>query len=196
MSQLRAITKSISKKDNVRLYMIKDSPILYVQILNSNQSSNTGTGMGPATIIRLQPFIKNEVIPVPEYYSDKNVMPNLRIPTVQLSKTCMQMCTVKSNYVYLSGFKNGMHIEGMMDGDQLTRIESYGDVSGKPICKVKIKIDKIKNLSKFNNLCPTGVTKFRFGQDLDPPIMLEGNIGTYGRIRVYLRESNEVAKKN
>jgi hypothetical protein len=184
LAQLRSITKSIGKKDSVRLYMLHGENILYIQIINHTQKFTSGNG--GANIVRLQPEGKLDEYVIDDVFNPEN-FPNYRIPTLHFSKICIAMQSNRSNYVYIHGFPSGVLFEGMQDGDIITRVDPYGDVDPKSeISRTSIRINVIKNLAKFNNLSPNGIVKIYFSPE--GLIQLICNIGTYGRIRVYLKE--------
>lgn len=225
ISNLRKITKPIGKKDSVRLYMLPNDPLLYIQIVSVNTkalSRNNANFVMPQKIDRL------EYDPGQYLRSEEN--PNCTIPIMDFCKMCTSMHSISCSYVTIRGLPRGSIFEGMMEGGITGRIDKFGIVDNQaptsvtipdmsaitpllndlcldkirvPVGKApklviksaaemaeirtRVRIATIKALSKINNLSPpAGIVKLYIERGV--PLKLICNIGTYGKLIIYLRD--------
>jgi hypothetical protein len=221
ISNLRKITKSIGKKDSVRLFMRYGDPHLYIQILSVNAKALSRSNVN---MIKPQ-AIEQEIYDVDGYArSEEN--PNCTIPVMDFCRMCAAMNSIQCSYVIIRGRPRGAIFEGIIDSGLMSRRDEFGickksvgstipdlaplmeDLSMDKIkvptkipkivplndveedeeddVQIRVKISTIKALSKINNLSTAaGIVKLYLERDL--PAKLICNIGTYGKLIIYLR---------
>jgi hypothetical protein len=222
ISNLRKITKSIGKKDSVRLFMRQGDPTLYIQILSVNAKALSRSNVN---MITPQP-IEQEIYDV-DGYTRSEETPNCTIPVMDFCRMCAAMNSIQCSYVIIRGRPRGAIFEGIMDGRTIGRRDEFGickktagsaipdltplmeDLSMDKIkvpnkipkivplndveeddedeVQIRVKISTIKALSKINNLSTAaGIVRLYLERDL--PAKLICNIGSYGKLIIYLRD--------
>lgn len=218
ISDMRAITKTIGKKDSVRLYKCSNDPILYIQIIGNN---SRGTGRTNISVVRPQ-HVEIVTYEIPEYKRSEKI-PNCTVSSTDFSKMCTSMSSIKCSSVTVYGLSRGVIFEGLTEGTMFGRIERFGIHDGftpnqsidssikinnvimppgpKPRLvikssnqsdeqtKVKIKMNLIKSLSKLNNLSNHGTIKIYM--EPDNPLKIICQIGNYGILRIFIRSDDE-----
>lgn len=124
-NDMRAITKTIGKKDSVRLYKVEDNPSLHIQIINRDTRA---AGRTNVSIVRHQQM-DVIVYGFPEYKRDEK-HPNCTVPTSDFTKMCTAMSSVKCSYVSVYGLPHGVVFKGMLEGSTFGRIERFGNHNG------------------------------------------------------------------
>lgn len=118
ITDLRAITRTIGKKDSVRLFKEADEPSLYIQIISSN---NQGGGLN---------MIRTQQIEVRKYkfdhYCKSEDNPTCTIAISNFTRMCASMTAVKPTVVTMYGFEHGLIMGGRVKGDILGKIEKFG----------------------------------------------------------------------
>ena len=125
ISDMRSITKTIGKKDSVRIFKHANDPLLYIQIIN--QSSRSANRQN-VSIVRPQ-HVDLVTYEIPEYKNGEK-SPNCTIPTADFAKTCTSMSSVKSSYVTIYGLAKGLILEGLQEGIMFGRREQFGNCDG------------------------------------------------------------------
>ena len=113
---LRKITKSIGKKDSVRLYMRHGDPTLYIQILSVNAKALSRSNVN---MIKPQP-IQQEIYDV-DGYARTEENPNCTIPVMDFCRMCAAMNSIQCSYVVLRGRPRGAIFEGIIYGSLIGR---------------------------------------------------------------------------
>lgn len=199
MPNFRTITKSIGKKDGARLYMYEGDPLLYIRILSQNTkmlNKNNVNMIRPQTI-ELQKYIIGQ-------YARPDTLPNCTVPSIDFSKMCTAMNALRCSSVMVNGFHKGLVFQAMLDGELTGRVDRFGDCnsdhttpdlqsliaqegSDKEL-RIEVKLSTIKALSKLNNLSTNGTIKMYMEAEL--PLKIVSNIGTYGRLIIYLDDTS------
>ena len=86
ISDMRSITKTIGKKDSVRIFKHANDPLLYIQIINQSSRS---TNRQNVSIVRPQ-HVDLVTYEIPDYHNGEKA-PNCTIPTADFAKTCTSM---------------------------------------------------------------------------------------------------------
>lgn len=195
INDMRTLTKSIGKKDSVRLYKLSQDPILYIQIMNSSERSADRSNM---SIIRPQKLHQITYV-LPEY-----TKPNLVVHALDFSKACAGMSTIKCPYVQTTSTGKGIVFKAVMNNGIVGKVESLGDtktasLESTPIrlnivdrecyANVNIKASTVKALSKINNLTSNGTVKIY--TEKDKPLKFVTKIGIYGTLSIYVRSIEE-----
>lgn len=210
IANLRSVTKSIGKGDSIRIYMLPDDHLLYLKIISHNAKALSGDNV---VFVRPQ-MIEMINYKINGYKREENE-PNCTVPVSDFSRMCTSMNSIKCNCVVIHGKPKGVVFQGMLEGEISGRIDQFGfcdEISSIPnnidiynvviktppvkAPKLKIKVAKeggtkiriqtIKALAKLNNLTPKGIVKFYVEKDL--PVKIVVNIGSYGKLTVYLRD--------
>lgn len=215
IEDIRTVSKTIGKKDSIKLYKVFSDPFLYIQIISNN---SRGTDRENMNVIRPQ---SNDVYQFKcVQYSNDERNPNCKIMASEFAKVCTSMSSLKCDYVTIYGLPCGIVFQGGTPGRTSERIEKFGVVDGFipsscdsisidqleiPSCprpklnikydksnvqpvKIKVKISIIKSLSKLNNLSTNGTIKLFIEQD--KPLKILCPIGNYGILRTYILPDN------
>lgn len=203
LSNLRSITKSVGKKDSIRLFMINESPLLHISISSPNTKELNRNNI---SVIRPQK-LDNVQYELTEYERDEG-SPNCTTPAFDFNKMCSAMNALKCNHILVYGDENSIVFKGMFDGDLVGRTDTFGLAKKKdllfghysgmeadthhlnqkiePSYSIKIDVSTIKALGKLNNLSPNGTIKMYMEENL--PFKMISNIGSYGKLLIYLRD--------
>jgi hypothetical protein len=216
LANLRSITKSVGKKDSIRIYMVYNNPLLHISISSPNTKELNRNNI---SVIRPQ---KLEVVEyeINEYQRDDS-SPNCTTPAFDFNKMCSAMNALKCTHILVYGDETSIIFKGMFDGDLVGRTDTFGIVKkkeehlpqlqeiseyGKIITSayndtiqphtinkpssnqhnIKIDVSTIKALGKLNNLSPNGTIKMYMEEGL--PFKMISNIGSYGKLIIYLRD--------
>ena len=216
LSNLRSITKSVGKKDSIRIYMVYNNPLLHISISSPNTKELNRNNI---SVIRPQTL---EVIQydIDEYKRDESA-PNCTTPAFDFNKMCSAMNALKCSHILVYGDDTSIQFKGMFDGDLVGRTDTFGitkkkeDVNlhqipeisefGKVINpaynenetpnhhkqinyqhSIKIDVSTIKALGKLNNLSPNGTIKMYMEDGL--PFKMISNVGSYGKLTIFLRD--------
>ncbi len=217
IANLRRNTKPIGKKDSLRIYMLPGDPLLYIQPISINVKTftrNNTNFIKPQMIplCRLTPgeYERSEddpncTIPVVDF---------CRMCTAMNSISCSHV--IIRGYprgIVFEGMMEG-NIAGridkfgivenralstdssssFLDGFNLDHVKiPKGEgprlviESNEPEDKIKVRIATIKALSKLNNLSTQGGI-IKIYMEPEAPLKLICNIGSYGRLAIYLRD--------
>ena len=220
ISDMRAITKTIGKKDSIRLYKNSNDPILYIQIISGNTRSGSRTNI---SIVRPQQV---EVINYnfPEYKRNER-FPNCTVSSTDFAKMCTSMSSLKCNTVTVHGYPKGVVFEGLTEGSMSGRIEQFGSPDGftsSQSMDSSIPNRKLNNITIPNGPKPRLIIKnnnpeeqvnikikmslikslaklnnlsnhgmIKLYMEQDNPLKIMCQIGNYGTLRVYIRSDDE-----
>jgi hypothetical protein len=202
LSNLRSITKSVGKKDSIRLFMVTESPLLHISISSPNTKELNRNNI---SVIRPQKLedVQYEL----NEYEREEIFPNCTTPAFDFNKMCSAMNALKCSHILVFGDGSSIVFKGMFDGDLVGRTDTFGitkkrDIYGgysigeespqiiqKPEPQqysIKIDVSTIKALGKLNNLSPNGTIKMYMEENL--PFKMISNIGSYGKLVIYLRD--------
>lgn len=121
INDIRGITRTIGKKDSVRLFKHENDPLLYIQIIGQN---NRGANRQNISVVRPQQ-VDLVVYEIPEYHNGEK-SPNCTIPSQDFAKTCTSLASVKCNYVSIFAMPRGIILEGVQEGSTFARKEQFG----------------------------------------------------------------------
>ena len=128
ISNLRKITKPIGKKDSIRLYMLPNDPLLYIQIVSINTKALSRNN---ANFVRPQGNIERLLYDVTGYVrGDDN--PNCTIPIMDFCRMCTAMNSISCSFVTIRGLSRGAIFEAMTDGSISGRIDKFGIIDEAP----------------------------------------------------------------
>lgn len=189
LANFRSITKSVGKKDSIRLYMVIDNPMLYISISSPNTKELNRNNV---SVIRPQKLdVTGYTFPE---YDRTETNPNCTAPSFDFNKMCMAMHSIKCNQVKIYSEGNNIIFKGMFDGDIVGRIDTFGvnkrnhtsiaDIEASYY--ILIETSTIKALGKLNNLSPNGTIKMYLEEDR--PFKIISNVGSYGKLTIYLRD--------
>jgi hypothetical protein len=204
LSNLRSITKSVGKKDSIRIFMVNESPLLHISISSPNTKELNRNNI---SVIRPQK-LDDVQYELNEYERDES-SPNCTTPAFDFNKMCSAMNALKCNHILVFGDDTSIIFKGMFDGDLVGRTDTFGLSKKKdllfggysgmesetPQCiqkpephqhSIKIDVSTIKALGKLNNLSPNGTIKMYMEESL--PFKMISNIGSYGKLIIYLRD--------
>jgi len=208
IQDIRAVTKTIGKKDSLTIYKMAEDDMLYFRTVGNLERSSERVNM--CLVRPKQIEVKN--YEMPEY----KPRPNCTVQASVFSKVCAAMASIKCRWIVISGAKQGITLKAMMENGVLGRVENLGDVSdvngtddrfsrmrtiepdpnapkvrinvvgGTEYPSIKVKTTNIKALSKLNNLCSHGMVKI-FIEPNNPLLRLSCKVGGYGVLNVYIR---------
>jgi hypothetical protein len=125
LAELQSNTKNIGKKDGVRLYLKKDDPHIYIQILSTNKGSRNNIS-----------FVRTKEI---EYYDyllpdfERSIkQPNANAVLNDFAKTCKNMAAIKCDYVIFQGYSKGVMMSAYLEGQLVGKGEKFGDCDNFP----------------------------------------------------------------
>lgn len=191
LSDLRSITKSIGRKDGLRIRMYQGDPLFHLEIVTSNTK-----GMNRNNENTLRPQTVSEPgYEVGEYAVDSQ--PNYKISVADFCRSCMSMNSIKCSSVLISCYPNSITFEGTLEGGIVGRRDFYHRLpdgqpeTGEPTRTLRVRVNIIKSLSKLVNVCNgTGVIRFFLGLDeANDPLRLRCKIGAIGHLNIYLQEA-------
>jgi len=208
------ITKDVSKKDRLRMYKVPKQNQMYMQIIQQNGEATDETNLRSFKI-RTIAYNTYDIGDLGEF----SETPVKVVDTQRFKKMTDTMTSIKSKYITIQSTDDSIIINASKTGTSSAVIKwgntgssNFVDRSG--ICqrfartktiqtsskKAKINIlplgfkneivtdfSTIKSLSKFHNLSTTGTLKLFMNSNA---LKIEGYVGTYGLIVVYIR-SNE-----
>jgi len=194
ISNLRKITKSIGKKDSVRLYMLPNDPLLYIQIMSMNTKALSRSNIN---IIKPQQAKENvEYDTMDLQYTRGEDNPNCTVPIVDFCRMCTAMNSIQCTHVTIRGLPRGAIFEGIMEGGLTGRIDRFGICEGYTSSKSSntdggslpdlsvlmedLQVDKIK-------MPTTGKT---------PKLVIQSNEAIENRIRVKISTIKALSKIN
>jgi hypothetical protein len=203
LSNLRSITKSVGKKDSIRLFMVHGNPLLHISISSPNTKELNRNNI---SVIRPQKL--DDVQYELNEYEREESSPNCTTPAFDFNKMCSAMNALKCNHILVFGDDSSIVFKGMFDGDLVGRTDTFGLTKKKDVYfgianmdsetpqivqkpephqhSIKIDVSTIKALGKLNNLSPNGTIKMYMEEGL--PFKMISNIGSYGKLIIYLRD--------
>jgi hypothetical protein len=218
LSNLRSITKSVGKKDSIRIYMIHNNPHLHISISSPNTKELNRNNI---SIIRPQ---KLDAIQydIDEYKRDES-SPNCTTPAFDFNKMCSAMNALKCSHILVYGDESSIVFKGMFDGDLVGRTDTFGitkkkdDMNMTQIPEIS-EFGKVMNQTTFNeNENPSSINnKMNYHHcikidvstikalgklnNLSPngtikmymeeglPFKMISNVGSYGKLTIFLRD--------
>jgi hypothetical protein len=216
LANLRSITKSVGKKDSIRIYMVYNNPLLQISISSPNTKELNRNNIS---------VIRPQKLDVAEYeitsYKRDESSPNCTTPAFDFNKMCSAMNALKCSHILVYGDDTSIVFKGMFDGDLVGRTDTFGITKKKepqhsqiaeisefgkvinPIYNendtpsmtnvnnnyqysIKIDVSTIKALGKLNNLSPNGTIKMYIQEGL--PFKMISNVGSYGKLTIFLRD--------
>jgi hypothetical protein len=128
LANLRAITKSIAKKDSVRFYMHVGDPRLYVPIIPGDKSQLKKSKDSIQESHQDMGILLPQSFPIFDYGVDEYTItePNCIAPVSKFCRMCNALKDIKCSYVLIRGFPQGVIFEGITDGCIIGKIEKFG----------------------------------------------------------------------
>jgi hypothetical protein len=121
LSNLRSITKSVGKKDSLRLYMIKNNPHLHISINSPNTKELNRNNI---SVIRPQ---KLEILDFDlDVFNREECNPNCTAPSIDFNKMCTAMYAIGCNHVAIYSGETSIVFKGMFDGEIVGRMDRFG----------------------------------------------------------------------
>lgn len=189
VNNLRSITKTIGKKDGVKIYKVAKEAPIYIQI----GASEKGTERKNVCTI-LPQEVDQIYYDIPPYDQGED-SPNCVVQAATFSKVCTSITSVKCKMIMVASNSRGITLSTITDLGTTSRAESLGNgAKSRPQINngdvaIKTKFPLIKALSKLNNLTSQGMVKF-YTQP-NNPIKLLTRIGSYGTLEIYLLAPEE-----
>ena len=121
LANLRSITKSVGKKDSIRLYMVYGNPLLHISISSPNTKELNRNNI---SVIRPQKIDSIEY-EINEYQRDET-SPNCTTPAFDFNKMCSAMNALKCSHIIVYGDESSILFQGMFDGDLVGRTDTFG----------------------------------------------------------------------
>lgn len=125
LSELRANTKSIGKKDVLRLYKRSDDINLYIQILSTNRG-----GRGNVLFVKTKSVDPEECQPFDDTivgFTRSKDEPNTNCIISDFAKTMKNLAQYKSDHILLKGYPNGILASSYLEGHINGRGEEFGN---------------------------------------------------------------------
>lgn len=120
LADLQARTKNIGKKDGCRMYLKRNDPNLYLQILSVGKSQRSNLN-----------FIRTKTVGLQEYtlptYQRADNQPNCNTSLNEFAKTCKNLGSVKCDYISVVGYPRGMAICAYVEGKIVGVAEEFGE---------------------------------------------------------------------
>src|SRR5205823_1030589 len=120
------------------------------------------------------------------------------------AKVCANMKSLKCKAVEFIGSYYKIKLRGIANGGICAKTEEFEsqipedfdipefqNLSINEEINVKVNKTIYSALAKLNNICPNGNIKIYMEKDL--PLRLKCNIGTYGKISIYIKDDPELA---
>lgn len=126
ISDMRNITKTIGKKDSVRIYKQADDPILYIQIITQSTRGSMGHNV---SVIRPITDVEITMYEMPEYRVSEKY-PNCTIPMTEFTRTCTSMSTFRCSYVTIIGLPKGAIFKTLTEGTISGKYQEFGICDG------------------------------------------------------------------
>ena len=199
ISDMRSITKTIGKKDSVRLFKHANDPFLYIQIISQ---SSRNVNRQNVSIVRPQ-HVEMFEYDIPEYQNDEK-SPNCTIPTADFAKTCTSMSSVKCSYVTIYGLPKGLILEGFQEGSMFGRREQFGNCEGyvtsvqssissstSPPIKSDIRLN-IPSGPKPRLILKTPLVKIKVKMTIIKALAKLNNLSAMGTLKVYSEKETPV----
>ena len=184
ISDMRSITKTIGKKDSVRIFKHANDPLLYIQIINQSSRS---TNRQNVSIVRPQ-HVDLVTYEIPDYHNGEKA-PNCTIPTADFAKTCTSMSSVKSSYVTIYGLAKGLILEGVQEGIMFGRREEFGYCEG-----YTTSVQSVPTSS--SNISPKSRLRMNIPSGPKPKLILKTDNTPLIKIKVKMNIIKALAKLN
>jgi hypothetical protein len=184
INNLRSITKTIGKKDGIKIYKVPGEAPVYIQIGASEK------GTDRRNVCTIVPQEVDQVYYDIQPYEQGDDSPNCVVQTATFAKVCTSITSVKCKLILVTSNKRGITLSTITDLGTTSRAETLGTgaKSRPPVDNgevyIKTKFSIIKALSKINNLSSQGTIKF-YSQPGNP-IKMTSRIGSYGSLEIYL----------
>jgi hypothetical protein len=189
--------KQIGKKDAIKIFQKSDEPtFLYFQ--NITNLNLTNANEQNISLIRLQCFNILE-FNEPEYSRDE-MYPNIVINNQNFTKIWRTFSSMKCENVSIIGKRDGIMLITISKGQFFGRIEKIGNINEDFIdpknaenhpdyTVITINNQTVKNLSKIGNLSHAQSFTKLFVEK-GKPLKIVSNIGTFGKLTVFLYSNN------
>jgi hypothetical protein len=128
LTDLRNITRNVGKKDFLEFYKLANEPRnLYIRIKSQSEK-------GSESNLYLLPITNSSytVYKLPEYQRDKKD-PTVTVYQSDFSKLCKSLIAIKSSYVTIHGFKNGIIVKGILNTGAIGSVKEFGKCSVSPV---------------------------------------------------------------
>ena len=202
-NELCNTTKTIGRKDSVKIYWLENYEKLCIQPIKSSKE----TGRSSASFINI---INKTYTPIMLNNEDAMTVPSIKIQNRDFTDICQQANILKCNYLEISGNSSYIIFKGILPDETYGMMSRHTSQNNKKpntnedkICsgqlelnivnksedvmKVKVPITTIKTLVKLHTISPSGtLLKFSFAND--KPVKIESKIGSYGIYKIYLRD--------
>ncbi|HSW76813.1 MAG TPA: hypothetical protein VLG50_07195 [Candidatus Saccharimonadales bacterium] len=184
-SELLIATKSVGRKDGLKIYWVDGSDKLSVEPIKSSKE----TGRSTSSFINI---IHKPYSPCQLQNNDYGIHNmGIKIQNREFADICNQANILKCNYLEISGCHSYVHFKGILpDGtygmDSKHLSQNHNDDDDCHLIKVKIPICTIKTLAKLHQISHPG-TLLKFFFDEYKPVKIESKIGSYGTYKIYLR---------
>lgn len=157
LQELQTHTKTISKKDGIRIYLKPEDPNVYVQILSTNKGSSAGNVN----------FVRTKQIEFCDFslpkFTRKNDEPNTIAVIGEFAKACKTITSIKCDYVIFQGYPKGVKLSASLEGHIVGKAAKFGEIedflSGNN--KYPDIRSMISNLPANNNFGPTNKSKVK-----------------------------------
>lgn len=187
-AELFNATKSIGRKDGLKIYWIEGQEKLSIRPIKLNKE----TGQFSDTYINIIQKEYRRCEFINDFNNDDSC---IKMPNKSFSEICTQAITAKCQYLELSGSSNVIVFRGVLpDGSPGIESRFTSPSNGKKVIDVdmeglnhiKIPFHTLKTLSKLHNISPIG-TLLKFSFMTDRPMKIESKIGSYGVYKIFLR---------
>ncbi len=122
LQDLQSHTRSISKKDGIRIYLKPQDPNVYIQILSTNKTSSAGNVN----------FVRRKEIDLCDLqlpkFERKNDEPNAIAVISDFSKTCKIITSIKCDYVIFQGYPKGVKLTASLEGHIVGKAMKFGEI--------------------------------------------------------------------
>lgn len=122
LQELQTHTKTISKKDGIRIYLKPDDPNVYIQILSTNKGSSAGNVN----------FVRTKEIELCDFslpkFTRKNDEPNTIAVVGEFAKTCKTITSIKCDYVIFQGYPRGVKLSASLEGHIVGKAAKFGEI--------------------------------------------------------------------
>lgn len=127
MANLKQTMAVVGKKDGVRLFSFPNQPYLFIQHLSAG---NDEVSRRNASVVRIQ-SITPECITVTGYRRSEDD-PNCTVRVQDFCKTCANIARIKCDFVTIKGSHDGVHFQGMLDGNITGSYYEFGSYTKGP----------------------------------------------------------------
>ncbi len=202
-NELYNTTKSIGRKDGIKIYWLENYEKLCIQPIKSSKEP----GRSSASFVSI---INKTYSPLSFFNDYANNEPSIKIQNRDFTDICQQANVLKCNFLELSGNSSYVIFKGILPDEtygmmsrhtsqqkKVNNEESQKILNGhlelnivsksEDVMKVKVPINTVKTLAKLHTISPPGtLLKFSFVNEM--PVKIESKIGSYGIYKFYIRD--------